>query len=477
VAFREGVGETLTYTRTDLWGTATSHRLLTNGFSMSASGLLGRRYMRLFVDWPRAVHPAARRALLISYGVGTTASALTDTRSLDRIDVVDISRDVLEMGRVVFEGQPYPLDDPRVRVHVEDGRFFLLTTDQRFDIITAEPPPLKYAGIVNLYSWEFFHLVRDRLDPGGVATYWLPVYQATPRESRSVVAAFCDAFEDCSIWTGSGVEWMLAGTRDARGPVDEAAFSRPWLEGPTAAALLDSGIEGPEQLGATFIADGDELRSWVADAPPLDDDHPGRLTRGFADLASPHILEYARLMNTRETRRRFASSATAARLWPEALRERTLAAFDTQARVNAVLLRPYVKLPMRGTLAELGAALTESRTRMPVLWLMGSGADEQRAASAAVARGTKDPMLNEFLGMEAMASRDYLRAEQLLAEAEPLAAHASEIRRWRVLALALAGELQRARALMPPASQWATEPQASASEWQWLSQRLAPSGP
>jgi spermidine synthase len=477
VAFREGINETLTYFRQDVMGTATSYRLVTNAHSMSGTGLLSRRYMRMFVDWPRAVHPGARRALLICFGVGTTAQALVDTRSLEQIDVVDISRDVLEMGRVVFEGRPYPLDDPRVRVHVEDGRFFLLTTDQRFDVITAEPPPLKYAGITNLYSREFFRLVFDRLAPGGVVTYWLPVYQATPRESRGIVAAFCDAFTDCSLWTGSGGEWMLAGTRGAQGPGSEAAFSRPWSEAPTAAALRDSGFESPEQLGATFLADGEDLESWVAGALPLDDDHPGRLGRAYVGLASPFMIEYARLMNTREARRRFAASANVARLWPEGLRERTLLAFDEQVRINAALLRPYLALSADARLADLASALTGSRNRMPVLWLMGSGVDEQRAASAAAARGESGPALQELLGIEAMAARDYRRAEQLLAQAEPFARHAGTIRRWRILALALAGDLAAARELLPPASRWTEGTRSDAAEWQWLSERLTPAQP
>src|SRR5206468_8297209 len=137
----------------------------------------GRRYMKLFVYWPVAFHPAPKKALLISYGVGSTAKALTDTRAFEQIDVVDISRDVLSMDEVVYpDPATRPLRDPRVKVYVEDGRYYLLTTDQRYDVITAEPPPPKNAGIVNLYTREYFELLHDRLAEGGVATYWLPVH-------------------------------------------------------------------------------------------------------------------------------------------------------------------------------------------------------------------------------------------------------------------------------------------------------------
>ena len=128
-----------------------------------------------------------------------------------------------------------------MRVHIEDGRFFLQTTEKRFDIITAEPPPPKNAGIVNLYSEEYFTLLRERLAPRGVVTYWLPVYQLEASEAKSLVNGFCGAFSDCSLWTGAGTEWMLVGTRGLGGPVDAADFERPWRD--VAAGFSTIGVE------------------------------------------------------------------------------------------------------------------------------------------------------------------------------------------------------------------------------------------
>jgi spermidine synthase len=91
--------------------------MLTNGYSMSATSLCGLRYMRLYVQLPVAIHADMKSALLIRYGVGTTAKALTDTRSFKRIDRVDISRDVFEMSRIVYpDPASHPFSDPRVPV-------------------------------------------------------------------------------------------------------------------------------------------------------------------------------------------------------------------------------------------------------------------------------------------------------------------------------------------------------------------------
>ena len=145
--------------------------------------------MTLFVTWPMAVNPDAKDALLISYGVGITAAALVETTGLERIDVVDVSAEIMESNRILHRDAAgrvsgYPLDDPRVHVHVEDGRHFLQTTGRRFDLITGEPPPPKLAGIVSLYTREYFSLVRERLTERGITTYWLPVTGLLPSDAK-----------------------------------------------------------------------------------------------------------------------------------------------------------------------------------------------------------------------------------------------------------------------------------------------------
>ncbi len=473
VAYREGVTETVSYLEESLFGRPVGHRLVTNGFSMSSTGLLGQRYMMLFAHWAAALRPDARRALLISFGVGSTAKALTDTKSLRVIDVVDISRDILEMGRLVFPDGGYPLDDPRVRTHVEDGRYFLLTTWERFDIITAEPPPPKNAGIVSLYTREYFELVRSRLAEGGVATYWLPVYQMEPHEARAITRGFCDAFADCSLWTLSGMEWMLAGTRDLRSPVSDAGFRQPWTDPVVGRVLRDIGVESPEQLGALFIADGDALASWLGAEPPLVDDRPYRLDYR---LPPPGHPEFWSLMDADASRERFRQSRFIREVWPEAVRAGTLPLFDGQRIVNRVLGRVYyAQVPPVG-MAELVEVLTRTELRSPALWLMESSHDSERAAEDAEARGVKDPYVDELLGIRAMARRDYAAAEARLALAEPYSPHPARLRRFRILAAILSGDPERALGLLRGAGPLRALPDPRASDWTWLEKRLAAEG-
>jgi spermidine synthase len=469
-ALKEGLSETVSIFQKDAFGQPLAFRLVTNGIGLSATGVIAGRYMGLFVWWPVALHPAPKNALLICHGLGTTARALTDTRALESIDIVDISRDVLEMSGIAFpKPGTNPLADPRVTTHVEDGRFFLLTTDKKYDIITAEPPPPKTAGVTNLYSTEYFRLMRDRLAPGGIATYWLPVYQLETREMKSVIKGFCLAFDDCSLWTGYGYEWMLVGTRGAAGPATEESFARQWRDPQVAPRLKAAALEGPEHLGALFLADADTLRALSAAEPPLDDDHPYRLSpRNLQPLPDPF---YAEMMDVPRARARFERSELVARLWPPSWRQKSLAAFDVLAPMNRYMLVQYAGTPPPA-LAELETLLTRTALETVVLWYMSSSAEEQEIAAAAAARGNPAPEVCEVMGVGAMARRDYRGAEAWFARAEPFAERADVLRQWRILAAGLAGDTPTAGRLLAEAGPLVERPGIDPKGWGWLAQRF-----
>ncbi len=443
VALREGVNQTTTTLRREWGGEPISHRLVTNGHSMSGTDFADRRYMKLFVNWALAVNPRIRRALLISYGLGSTARALTDTRALTGIDVVDVSPEILGMAPVVFAPGQSPLADPRVRVHVEDGRFFLQTSGASFDLITGEPPPPKAAGIVNLYSREYFQLLHDRLNDGGVATYWLPVEELAEDDARAIVSAFCAAFADCSLWTGAGPHWMLAGTRGLRERATEEAFAAQWRDDVVGPELVRLGIEQPEQLGATFLADAEQLAPWIAGTPALEDDHPHRLSPGRPDPARQDFIE--RWMEVTDAAARFERSSLVQRLWPPALRDRSRALFAPQRIVNAVTFWP----PRSPGLEDLRDLLTESTLRTLPLLAAGSSPVLQEISARAWVKGMRSPALDAQLGAGALARRDYAgAAAHFSAAAAPGGREAIGARMFQAFALLMADKPADARAVL-----------------------------
>lgn len=373
VAVREGVTETAQIFRKDLQGTPWFYTLGTNNHSMSSTMTTARRYMKLYVYWPMAVRPDTRNVLLISYGVGSTAKALVDTQSLETIDVVDISRDILELSEHIYpDPADHPLRDPRVTVHVEDGRFFLASTNRKFDLVTAEPPPPRNSGVENLFSQEFFALARDRLTDRGILTYWLPVHSLRVAETKSILKGFCNVFENCSLWVGAGRDWMIVGINhpDPAGPVSAEDFSKQWLDDRVAPELRDVGLLSPEQLGATFVADGQRLAAWIGDEPPLDDEHPHRIDPRHAEGPDDEV-GHADFMMSPESQSNFAHSPHIAAIWPASLRESAVAWFPAQRLIDLVISRI-------NRYAMLHDMLGDPRLVDYIPWVFGSSADALR---------------------------------------------------------------------------------------------------
>ena len=404
VAFREGQLETVQYLRADVLGHPGYYRLVVNNHSMSASEVRSRRYMRLLAYLPCILHPAPRTAALLGLGLGVTAKGLTDDDRLGAIDVVDISRDIPAMLTTVYPtpGES-PLDDPRVRLHVEDARFFLQTSKNGYDIITGEPPPPHFAGVAGLYSREFFDLVQQRLNPGGIVTYWLPVHDLKVSEAQAITRAFLEVFPEGSLWSGAGFDWILMAAKPPVRTVTSDQFGKWWSHAPSADRLRDISIAEPEMLGALFLADGARLRGWAAGAPPLTDNFPRRIS-----LTAPRDEQdtgaFLAILNTPGAVSNFASSHAVGALWPSDLRARTdAAAFERQSRFNTILSLP--SMTVRDVEAFLGDGPPDPLLVKALFWRHGFDFDQVRRLLDEEPQLTGDDVTEYRAGLEMMEGR------------------------------------------------------------------------
>lgn len=445
--------------------------MVTDGFNMASSSVFNRRYMKLFVYWPVALHTGVKRTLLIGYGVGSTAKALTDKRTLEQIDIVDISRDVLDMNEIVYPDPAHrPLRDPRVHAYVEDGRYFLQTTENRYDLITGEPPPPRHAGVEGLYTREYFQLIYNRLAEGGINTYWLPVHTLTPHDTKAIIRAYCDVFKDCSLWAGTGFNWMLVGSRNAPWGRTEAEFRRQWDDPVVGPELRVLGLERAEQLGALFISDARHLDEVTRDTLPLVDNFPKRIGSVFVDRREQEAV-YAPWMDADATRERFAASEFIRRAWPEGLRERTIAYFDYQRIVEeSILGRGIFSAPvdLGGRIAKLHLLLTKSGLRTLPLWQLNLWDDLLRAIDTLLAQGrSEDAFLPQMAG-RALADRDFDLAADYCGRAQVRDPQSRPLLYLRLYALCVAGRLDEAEDVAGRARRQVA--QDDPFYWQWMSE-------
>ncbi len=405
----EGTSDTLQLSRRDLFGEPYYYRLLTNAFSMSSTAPRGQRYMRLFAYLPLAFRPESEDVLLICYGCGVTADAFVRDSRLKRIDIVDISKEVFDLAGF-YSGINYsnPLRDPRVTTFVQDGRFFLQASPRQYDIISGEPPPPKVAGSVNLYTQEFFSLMNSRLKEGGIATFWLPINQLKVDEAKAILRAFHNAFPNASVWGSADQEWVMMGIKGPGRRVKEEEIERLWSDTTTGADLRSIGMEVPQQLGALFLMDGEEIDRITGEIAPLTDFYPKRLSDARWDDQASHRFA-SNYMEPSAAAHRFLWSPLMNRIWPETLNKSLESFFIVRES------RYLSGIIGSNRLAELDLYLRHSRLRTPVLEVLGS--DELRLAIAErVAHNTETPPAETLpdLVAGALARRDISGAIRLL---------------------------------------------------------------
>jgi hypothetical protein len=248
----------------------TFHRLYIQGVSNTGDAMPSLRYMRIQALLPLLIHNGEPRStLVIGFGTGITAGALLRYPGLEHRVVAELLPSVVKAAPL-FKGNFNAASDPGVDVRLRDGRQELLRSPQTYDLITLEPPPPSAAGVVNLYSRDFYQLAASRL----ATRHRRSGYRCRPRTSTTRAhwyAAF-DVFR-ASLWTSEFHEMLLVGSLQPM-QLDAAKITERFQQASVRSTLQDVGIGSAAALLATWVTDRAGLERFAANAPAVTDDQP-----------------------------------------------------------------------------------------------------------------------------------------------------------------------------------------------------------
>lgn len=233
-----------------------------NHQAADAPGMVGTH--RRIGHLPMVVHPEPREALVIGLGGGATAGAVSIHRGT-QVDVVELSQAVVNGARFFSHVNHDVLSRPNVRLHVDDGRNYLLLTNRKYDVITADLILPIYAGSGNLYSAEYFRMVRDALKEDGIALQWV---WGTEAEYKTIMRTFLSVFPHATVWCDGS---LMIGSKQ---PLVLRETDFEWKRLARPEALAESGITSFEQLKQAYVAGPEEMRAFVGEGPILTDDMP-----------------------------------------------------------------------------------------------------------------------------------------------------------------------------------------------------------
>ena len=175
--------------------------LYVNGFSTAtvSESIGGSAYMQAMGFVPMALHPNPKRALVICFGTGNTLGTVSLFPGV-QVDGVEIDRNVLSFAKWFSKWNHDVLNRPNTRIVVQDGRTFTRWTESSYDVITLEPMSPVQAGVVNLYSKEFYEQALERLNPDGLMMQWLPLHLVGPDDAKAIIKTFQEVFPHTSVW-------------------------------------------------------------------------------------------------------------------------------------------------------------------------------------------------------------------------------------------------------------------------------------
>src|SRR5438876_7305839 len=244
-----------------------------SGKSEASSALMDMRLQRMMGHLPALIHRQPKSILVVGFGAGVTAGSFVQYPDVENIVICELEPIIPRASDEFFNTQNYGvLHDRRTRMIDDDARHFILTTSEKFDVITTDPIHPWVKGTSALYSKEYFELVRSHLNPGGVAAQWLPLYESDEETVKTQLATFFEAFPNGTVWSnyldGDGYDLVLLGSLDSSS-IDVDAVQQRLAQSKysrVSASLAEVAFNSAADLFATYAGRASDLAVMLAGA-------------------------------------------------------------------------------------------------------------------------------------------------------------------------------------------------------------------
>jgi spermidine synthase len=244
-----------------------------NGHVEATTEPYDMKLQRMVGHLPALLHPNPKSVLGIGFGAGVSAGTFTRYPTIEHITVCEIEPVIPPTSTRYFAEADYNVyNNPKTRVIFDDARHYLLTAKDKYDVIASDPLDVFVKGTAAIYSKEYFDSVKAHLNPGGMFTLYVPLYESDERTVRSELATFFESFPTATVWAnninGRGYDMVFMGQV---GPltinVDEirAKLNRPEYR-LVAESLRGVGINSEIDLFGTFAGQRFDLSHWTEGA-------------------------------------------------------------------------------------------------------------------------------------------------------------------------------------------------------------------
>ncbi len=228
---------------------------------------------------PMLLHSGSPQNILgICLGTGQTFGSIL-SYDIKKMDLVEISKTITDIAIKEFRDYNGDLgNSDKTRIIIEDGRNFVAHIKENYDIITLEPSPPEEAGIVNLYTKEFYQQCKSKLNQDGIMSQWLPIYNTHPDETSRIIKTFISVFPDSILWYNTA-DLMLLGF-NGKIHLDESKISSLLQKDKISKDLNisypgnENRLNDTDSFFACLLMGPEELKKISSSASLITDNHP-----------------------------------------------------------------------------------------------------------------------------------------------------------------------------------------------------------
>ena len=241
-----------------------------NGHVEATTEVFDMKLQRMVSHLPALLHPNPKSVLGIGFGAGVSAGTFTRYPGIEHITICEIEPIIPPISTRFFAPQNYEVyKNPKTHVVFDDARHYLMTTKDKYDVIASDPLDVFVKGTAALYSKEYFEAVKRHLNPGGIFTLYVPLYESDLATVKSELATFFDAFPYTSVWAnnqnGAGYDMVFMGQMEPlKIDVDavQAKLNRSDYS-PVLESLRDIHIYSAISLFSVYTGQNADLGEWV----------------------------------------------------------------------------------------------------------------------------------------------------------------------------------------------------------------------
>lgn len=251
-----------------------AHLVYVDDQLVASTNLAARVDALMLAHLPLLLHAHPENALTVGFGTGGTSYALT-THDVDAY-CVEIEAEVPRSAYLMPEQNFSVLDHPKFTLMINDARDHLHAGTRAYDVIATDVTNLQYKQNGNLYTVDYFQLMKSKLKPGGIACAWIPMAAIDGRELKILMRGFQSVFPHASLWFMNHTHTNFGILIGTPGPlsVDYRRLQEGFAQPEVARNLELIGMTSPLQLIHCLHLDEEGYRTYCGEVPFHTDDRP-----------------------------------------------------------------------------------------------------------------------------------------------------------------------------------------------------------